>query len=253
MSAIDPGHAIRILVVDDEPLGRRAVTRQLALQFPHAAVAEARDGFEALELARSFTPELVFLDIEMPELDGFDVLRQLPTPRPKVVFVTAFEQFALRAFEANACDYLVKPFTPERFAATCTRVRDALDVDARLAALERSLASQGGFLVRLALRLGGKVDVVAVTDVSCFVSRDHYTYIHAGGREYISELSLVHLEERLDPAGFCRVHRSALVNLARVVRVGDGATAEVELDDGQRVPLSRRSRAVLMARLRPGA
>ncbi|MBX7083978.1 MAG: LytTR family DNA-binding domain-containing protein [Nannocystaceae bacterium] len=251
MTAIEPDQAIRILVVDDEPLGRRAVTRQLAAQFPHAAVHEARDGFEALEQVRTLQPQLLFLDIEMPELDGFDVLRQLPLPRPKVVFVTAFEQFALQAFEANACDYLVKPFTPERFAATCARVRTALDVDARLAALERSLAGNGGHLVRLALKLAGRVDVVAVDRVACFISRDHYTYIHADGREYISELSLVHLEERLDPARFCRVHRSAIVNLAHVVRVGEGAAAEVELDDGQRVPLSRRNRAALLARLHP--
>ncbi len=236
----------RVLIVDDEALARRAVARQVAVVLPDADVHEARDGFEALALVAERAPTLIFLDVEMPELSGLDVLRQLPAPRPLVVFVTAYEQFAVRAFEENACDYLVKPFTAARFAQAVARATSELDTDRRLRALERSLAGAGEHLTRLAVRTGARVDVVAIADVSCFVSKGHYTYVHAGAREHLTELSLVHLEERVDPSRFVRVHRNALVNVNRVVRVVDGA---VELDVGLRVPVSRRCRAALLARL----
>jgi two-component system LytT family response regulator len=235
-----------VLIVDDEPLGRRAVARQLTAVLPHAEVREARDGFEALERVAAFAPSLVFLDVEMPELTGLDVLRQLPPPRPKVVFVTAYQEFALRAFEENACDYLVKPFTPERFAAAVARAAAELDAETRLAALERALAVAGEYMTRIAVRLGSRIDVVAIADVSSLSSRGHYTYLRAGEREHISELSLVHFEERLDPRIFLRVHRRAIVNQTMIARVGD---TSIELRDGQRLPLSRRNRAAVLARL----
>jgi two-component system LytT family response regulator len=244
--------ALRILIVDDEPLGRRSVAREVHTVFPEALVQEARDGFEALGLIREFVPDLVFLDVEMPELSGLDVLRQLPEPRPKVVFVTAFEHFALGAFEQNACDFVVKPFTAERFARAATRARAEIDADSRLRALEQSLASSGRYLTRLALKLGARVDVVALADVSCLLSKGHYTYLYAGGREYLSELTLVHLEERLDPATFGRVHRNALVNFERIARLEDGEYLVIELSDGMRVPVSRRHRRDLFTRYKLG-
>jgi two-component system LytT family response regulator len=244
------GSAIeRVLVVDDEPLGRRAVTRQLASLLPTAEVREARDGFEALELVAGFAPSLVFLDVEMPELSGFDVLHQLPRPRPKVVFVTAYQEFALRAFEENACDYLVKPFTAQRFAAAVVRASAELDAQARLLALERALASGGAHMTRIVTRVGARTDLVPIDTVSCLVSRGHYTYVYADGREHISELSLIHFEERIDPVTFIRVHRSALVNHTMSARIDDGSPAAVVLRDGQRVPLSRRNRGAVLERL----
>jgi two-component system, LytTR family, response regulator len=243
----------RILIVDDEHLGRRSVARQVEVVFPGASVREARDGLEALALIDEFSPTLVFLDVEMPELSGLDVLRQLRQPRPKVIFVTAFEHFALGAFEQNACDYLVKPFTPERFALAAERARKELENDRRLSALEESLQSSGSYLTRLALRLGSRTDVVNLADVSCLVSEGHYTYLHAPGRQYISELSLVHLEKRLDPNAFLRAHRNALVNLSAIVRLSQGAELVAELKDGMRVPVSRRNRRALLARVKgPG-
>jgi two-component system LytT family response regulator len=242
----------RILIVDDEALGRRSVQRQVAVVFPGALVREARDGCEALELVTSFAPTLMFLDVDMPELSGIDVLRQLCPPRPKVIFVTAFEHFALAAFEHNACDYLVKPFTPERFVAAAERASAELDADARLRGLERSLAKAGRHLDRLALRSGSRVDVVALADVSCLTSEGHYSYLHARGKQYLSELTLVHFEEQLDPALFVRVHRKALINLAHVTRFVDSREPSVELADGMRVPVSRRNRRALLERLGPG-
>lgn len=237
---------MRVLVVDDEPLGRRAVVRALGETLADAEVIEACDGFEALAAVKERAPDLVFLDVEMPELSGLDVLRQLPSPRPKVVFVTAFSEFAVDAFAHDACDYVVKPFTTDRLAAATRRACSEIDNEARLRALEKTLANSGRHLERLALRLGARVDVVAVSDVACFVSKDHYTYVHAGSREYISELSLVHLEERLDPARFVRVHRNAIVNIAHVSRVTEDAAI---LANGMSVAVSRRNRAALLSRL----
>ncbi len=236
----------RVLVVDDEPLGRRSVVRALASALPDALVEEARDGVDALERIQAFGPTLIFLDVEMPELDGLEVLRQLPPPRPKVVFVTAYEHFATAAFAANACDYLVKPFTQERFAAATARALGELDAERRLHALEADLGRGGRWLERLALRTGTRVDVVATNDVSALVSRGHYTYVLAQGKEWISELSLVHYEGRLDPARFLRAHRAALVNRAHVVRIVDGAAPVAELRGGVTVPISRRNRRALL-------
>lgn len=240
----------RILVVDDEPLGRRSVLREVAAVFPGAIVVEASDGFEALDAVRELCPTLMFLDVDMPECSGFDVLAQLPEPRPRVVFVTAFEHFALRAFEENACDYLVKPFTKERFAAAAARVKAELETDRRLRALERSLASAGTFMSRIAIRTGPRVDLVPIDAVRCLLSRDHYTYLYADGREHLSELSLIHIEERLDPARFVRVHRNAIVQWSFVARVGEGPEPWLELSDGMRVPVSRRNRKIIADRCR---
>ena len=241
---------LRVLVVDDEPLARRSVLRHLRAVRPDAAAREAADGFAALEAVRDQEPDLVFLDVEMPELSGFDVLRQLPPPRPKIVFATAYAHFAVRAFEENACDYLVKPFTLDRFRAALERALSQLDSDARLAALEKSLDASGERLTRLVLRTGDRLDVVPVDDVACFVSQGHLTYVHAGRREFITELSLQHLEQRLDPGAFLRVHRRALVRLSRIVRIHDRTPATVELDNGLVLPVSRRSRAALRGRIR---
>lgn len=240
---------LRVLIVDDEPLGRRSVARQVAVVFPGAVVDEARDGFEALEKISATKPSIVFLDVEMPELSGLDVLRQLAPPRPKVVFVTAFEAFAVAAFEEHACDYLVKPFAPERFARAARRAVDQLDADARLDALERTLSASGRYLTRLSLKSGARMDVVAVEDVAALVSEGHYTYVYGGDREYLTELTLVHLEDRLDPGRFARAHRNAIVNVAHVVRLVGGESPSVELSNGRTVRVSRRHRAALWKRL----
>jgi two-component system, LytTR family, response regulator len=237
---------MRILVVDDEPLARRAVIRAVNELVPDAILEEACDGVEALALVKDRSPDVVFLDVEMPELTGLDVLRHIPEPRPKIIFVTAFAQFAVDAFEHDACDYVVKPFTTERLASSLHRARSEIAGEQRLRALERSLASAGNHLERLALRIGTRVEIIATADVACFSSKEHYTHVHVGARELLCDLSLAHLEERLDPARFARIHRNALVNLARVVRVG---ADDCLLDNGMIIAVSRRSRSALLARL----
>jgi two-component system LytT family response regulator len=236
-----------VLIVDDEALARKSIARQVAAVLPGTDVREAADGIEALERFHERAPDIVFLDVEMPELSGLDLLRQLGEPRPRIVFVTAFEHFAVRAFEENASDYLVKPFTAARFAAAVERVLGELDSAKKLASLERRLTESGSFLERLALKRGAVFDVVTVSDIACFVSQDHYTFVHAHGREYISELSLAHFEERLDPTLFVRAHRSVLVSVHHVSRVHEDT---ILLKSGQQVALSRRNRGPLLKLLR---
>jgi two-component system LytT family response regulator len=238
--------SIDVLVVDDEELARNAVVRQLRRIWPGARVREARDGVDALDLALQAIPDVLLLDVQMPELSGFDVLAQLPIPRPRVVFVTAHEQFAVRAFDESACDFLVKPFTPERFDRAMTRVLERLDAQQALVGLERSLASAGRGLERLALRRGSGVDIVPVSDIVCLTSEGHHTYVHANGRIYVTELTLLHIEERLDVRRFARVHRRAIVEIGHVARV---LLDTVVTDTGVTLPLSRRRRAPLLAML----
>jgi two-component system LytT family response regulator len=232
-----------VLIVDDEALARAAVARQVAVALPGARVREAQDGFAALDAIREHAPDLLFLDVEMPELSGIDVLRQLPAPRPRVVFVTAYAHFAVEAFEHNATDYLVKPFTAERFAAAAARALAAIDADAKLSALERTLSSSGHRIERMAMRRGAGFDVVVPDDFVVLWSEAHYTHVHANGHVYVTELPLIHFEEHLDPAGFARAHRSALVNVKRIARITvDG----LHMDNGMEVPLSRRNRGALL-------
>jgi two-component system LytT family response regulator len=235
-----------VLVVDDELLARGAVVRQVLRTLPDARIREARDGVDALDLVREATPDVLFLDVQMPELSGFDVLAQLPDPRPRIVFVTAHEQFAVRAFDESACDFLVKPFTAERFDRALARVVERLDAEHTLRSLERALHADGRGLARLALRRGTNVDVVPVSDAAYFVSEGHYTHVHANGRVYVTELSLKHLEERLDPRRFIRTHRKAMVQIRRVARV---LLDEVVVDTGATLPLSRRRRGLLLEQL----
>lgn len=230
---------IEILVVDDETLARSAVVRQLAVRLPDARVREARDAFEALDKIAETRPDLLFLDVEMPELSGLDLLRQIAEPRPRVIFVTAHDHFAVRAFEDQALDYLVKPFTPERFARAVERAMTAIDVDAKLRGVEQRID-------RLALRRGSALEVILADAIVYLVSEDHYTHVRANGHVYVTELSLQHFEERLDPARFVRAHRSAIVHVGHVARL---TMDEAVMDDGSAIPVSRRCRPALTAAL----
>jgi two-component system LytT family response regulator len=230
---------IEILVVDDEALARSAVVRQLGVALPDARVREARDGFDALDRIAETRPDLLFLDVEMPELSGLDLLRQIAEPRPRVIFVTAHDHFAVRAFEDQALDYLVKPFTPERFARAVDRAMVAIDGEQKLRAVEQRID-------RLALRRGATLEVVPTDAIVSLVSEDHYTHVHANGHAYLTELSLQHFEARLDPARFVRAHRNAIVNVGHVSRL---MMDEVVMDDGAAIAVSRRCRPALMAAL----
>lgn len=257
--------ALRVLVVDDEPLARRGVRQLLAREPDIVVVGEARDGREALRMLETLAPDLVFLDVQMPELDGFDVLRAFGAARmPAVVFVTAFDEFAVRAFDANAIDYLVKPLNEARFAEAVRRARErlrsaeAIAWSRRLAALLATAAPSAPIgagassRTRIIVPTSNGELVLDGAEIDWIEADDYYAAIHARGRRHLIRESLSSFEKRLDPAVFVRVHRSAIVNLDRVreLRTDGAGEAAVVLRDGTRVPVSRRRRERVTSALR---
>jgi two-component system LytT family response regulator len=251
------GHSeIRVLVADDEPLARRGVRQLLAPHRDMTVVGEARNGAETLTALDALSPDLLFLDVQMPEMDGFEVLRARGADRmPAVVFVTAHDQFAVRAFEAHALDYLVKPLHVERFEAALQRVRErvrlmeAADLAARLTALleaEHAEREKCG-VERLVVRIATSEMVIPVGEIDWIGADDYYACVHVGAKSYLLRESLASLETRLDPRRFARVHRSAIVQIDRIRELhGD----QVVLRDGMRVAVSRRRRAAIEGLLR---
>jgi len=233
-------HKIRALIVDDEPLARHGIRQLLA---PHAdivVVGECRDGREAVRALGTLKPDLVFLDVQMPGLDGFGVTRIHGVERmPVTVFVTAHDEFAVQAFEAQALDYLVKPLSEARFRATITRV------------LERMRT--GGHR-RIAVRTGAGELLLDADEIDWIEAQDDHAAIHAGPKRYRVRQPLAALEAQLDPGRFARVHRSAIVRLDQVRELktdAAGREAILVLRDGTELPVSRRRLAQIRARLRP--
>lgn len=255
---------IRALVADDEPLARRGIRQLLA---PHAdvtVVAEARNGTETVRALRALRPDLLFLDVQMPELDGFGVLREHGAANmPAVIFVTAYDHFAVRAFDANALDYLVKPVEEARFSQALARTRERIRsaeavaqaerLSALLATHERSHDS-GRVARRLLVPTSTGDLVLDIDEIDWIEADDYYAAIHARGRRHLIRESLASLEQRLDASRFVRAHRSAIVNIDRVRELRSGADTAGEtvviLRDGTRVPVSRRRREQVAGLLR---
>ena len=217
---------ISVLVVDDEPPARRRIRSLLAEQPDLEVVGECGNGREAIAAIRELRPDLVFLDVQMPEVNGFDVIETIgPAAMPVVVFATAYDEFALRAFDAHALDYLLKPFEQERFERTLERVRLQLrrvrddGEDERLRALVRALRGETTRLERLPVRTGQRTRLIALDDVDYMEARSNYVRLHAGERSYLVRDTLSGLEARLDRERFVRIHRSLIVNMARVQEV----------------------------------
>jgi two-component system LytT family response regulator len=263
---------IRALIVDDEPLARRGIRQLLAPYADIVIAGECRDGKEALRALATTKPGLVFLDVQMPGLDGLGVIRLHGAERmPMTVFVTAHDDFAVQAFEAQAIDYLVKPLSEARFRATITRVRerirlnDAVALASRLSALLGSEAarlgpepgdrrSRGGLSIAVPTESGELL--IDSEEIDWIEAEDYYAGIHAGGRHYRVRESLSALETRLDPARFVRIHRSAIVRLDMVREWKAGGSerdAAVILRDGTELPVSRRRFSEVKALLRPPA
>lgn len=233
---------IRTLVVDDEPLARSNLTVLLHADREIEIVGECSSGMEALEHVRRQKPDLVFLDVQMPECDGFDVLELLGGDMPPaVVFVTAYDQYALRAFEAGALDYLLKPFDNARFERALARAK------------ERIVLSKGGSpkTDRLVIKSAGQVLFMKLSEIDWIEAADYYACLHTGRHTHLLRRSMNDLERDLDPNMFCRIHRSTIVNLDRVrgLRTSADGEHEVVLEDGSRLRLSRSYRRQLQARL----
>ena len=249
---------IRTFIVDDEPPARRRLVELLERE-PDIEVAGAfGDGSEARAAIAREKPELLFLDVQMPGLDGFELLDRIDSePKPILVFVTAYDSYALKAFEVRALDYLLKPFSDERFEAALARARERVRSRQREALGESVLALVGSsqrqnYVSRLVVRNRGQVLFLDVSDVEWIEAAGVYATIHEGGREHLVRESLTAIEARLDPARFARIHRSAIVALDRVseLRLDDRGGCRVVLRDGTLLPLSRRQREVLEERLR---
>jgi two-component system LytT family response regulator len=243
---------IRVLIADDEPPARRGVR---ALLQPHAGVrvvGEAGSGREAVDAIRTLHPELVFLDVQMPEGDGFEVVHTVGVERmPVTVFATAYDEYALQAFEAHALDYLLKPYARERFEAVlqraCARVRQARGegADPRLLSFVREMQERSQYLRRIAVRVGHRVRLVNVDEVDYMEAESNYVRLHTAGASHLVRETLSALEARLDPACFARVHRSLIVNLERVAEVEPLFAGEhvLSLKNGKRLTTGRTYRA----------
>jgi two-component system LytT family response regulator len=245
---------LRALIVDDEAVARRRVRRLLQREPDVDVVGECADGAAAVEAITAERPDLVFLDVQMPELDGFEVLQRLPRAAlPAFVFVTAFDRYALRAFEVHAVDYLLKPFTAERFHAAVARVRERrTGPPDGLRALLDELQARAGYLRRLAVHAGRRVVLLDVQAIDWLQAADNYVTVHAGGREHLVRTTLAELERQLDPERFVRIHRSAVVAIDRVRELHPATHGDfdVVLHDGTHLTLGRRWRERLERALR---
>lgn len=248
-----PRARIRAVVVDDEELSR-AVVREYAAGHPDLEiVAECANGFEAVRAIDGLKPDLVFLDVRMPRMDGFEVL-ELVGADAHVIFVTAYDDYALRAFDVHAVDYLLKPFGAERFAEALDEARARIGRAARapIAPLVADARPAGAHLRRILIRSGPRVDVVPVARIDYVRARDDYVGIVVQGRERLKQQTLADLEGRLDPGRFVRIHRSFILNLDRLARlvVETKHRHAAVLTDGTRLPVSRVGYARLHDRLR---
>jgi len=239
---------ITTLIVDDEPLAREGLRVLLSGDPEISAIREARDGRDAVAEIRRSSPDLVFLDVQMPEMDGFSVVRDIGAEHmPEVVFVTAHDKYAIQAFEINALDYLLKPVIAERFAKALARAkgrirsREAADSNRQIIGLLESIASPCTHLKRFAVRSAAKTEFVDVEDVDWMQAAENYVELHVGQSSHLLHVTMDTLEKCLDPKSFLRIHRSIIVNVARIKELRSGAHGEyiVTLRDGANLQSGR--------------
>lgn len=250
---------IRVLIVDDEPPARERIRGLLADERDIRILKEVESGLEAVSAIRELSPDLVFLDVQMPGLDGFGVLDALEGERlPVIVFVTAYDAYAVRAFEVHALDYLLKPFDRDRFQATLERVRltlgESTEESAEPVAVPLGEGSDRPPLRRLLGRREGRLIVLKVAEIDWMESAANYVSLHVGKESYLVRETLQSLEQRLDPDQFIRIHRSTIVNLDRVQEIEPYFHGDyiVKLRDGQRLTLSRTYRERVQRQLGKG-
>jgi two-component system LytT family response regulator len=239
---------LRAVIVDDEELARGFLREMLAAHPEIEIVGECANGFEAVKAIAEAAPDLVFLDVQMPKLDGFEVLELIEPLAPAVIFVTAYDQYAMRAFDAHAVDYLLKPFSAERFERALERAKARLGERRPAAELAREARAPGERPQRLAVRDGTRVHVIPLEKLDYAEAQDDYVALHSGGKSYLKQQTIGSLEALLDPARFVRIHRSAIVNLERVARIEPYAKESrvAILSDGTRLPVSRSGYARLL-------
>ena len=240
------------VIADDEPLAR-AYLKELLLAHPEIEIrGEAANGLQTVETVLALKPDLLFLDIQMPKLDGFEVLQALERDAPQVIFVTAFDEYAIKAFEVHAVDYLLKPFPAKRLKSAIDRlfVNPRGEVPQALAvtgAAERS----GNILRRMVVKEGGSVQIVPTEEIDAITAEGDYVAVHTAGRSLLKLQTISSMEKVLDPTRFIRVHRSAILNLGSLKEIVPVTkdTKKALLQNGQTVPVSREGHKLLMKRL----
>ncbi len=238
---------LRVMVIDDEPLVRNGITKFLKAQSGIELTEQAGDGIEAVRLIEQSRPDLIFLDVQMPEMNGFEVLACLDkVERPAVVFVTAYDRYALKAFEVHAIDYLLKPFDENRLQEALSQVRARLEdrsngFDDRLSALLTGFEERKNRIERFMVRSGGRIYFVDVDEVSWLEAADNYVRLHAGEKRHLIRDTIKNLEARLDPERFVRIHRSAMINVKLVAEMRPLASGDCDLilKDGTELRVSR--------------
>ena len=237
---------MRVLIVDDEPLARRGVLARLRKFADVEIVDECADGESAVERILSLQPDLVFLDVQMPGIDGFEVIRALPTDQvPVIIFLTAYEEDALRAFEVHALDYLLKPLEDERFLVAVNRAREQLNTTRKAEWVGRVLQSLdqdiGGYASRFVVRVGSRIQIVLVEDLEWIAAAGDYSEFHTPHATHLLRESMNTLERKLDPDKFARIHRSRIVRLDQILELRSIENREyvVKLRDGSQHRSSR--------------
>jgi two-component system LytT family response regulator len=244
---------LRALIADDETLARQGIRMLLDQDAEIGFIAEAGDGKRAAELMLGGGFDLVFLDVQMPEMDGFTALRRADTELPRaVIFVTAYDHYAIEAFEVNAADYLLKPFTPERFRQALQRAKDRIrgggqGMDARVLAILERIASQPTYLDRIAVRGGAGTSFVSTKDVDWIKAAENYVELRVGPHCHLVEATMAEIVKRLDPARFVRIHRSLIVNAERLrtVQSADHSEYLVTLAGGMQLRSGRTYRETM--------
>lgn len=249
---------IKTLIVDDEPLARRTIRDLLASDPEIEIIGECSNGLETVKFIRRQLPDLLFLDIQMPGMNGFEALAKIEHEQiPAIVFVTAFDSYALKAFEMHALDYLLKPFTDKRFeealrqAKTHAELREInklsrslLDLLGEQAGRETISVKRKSFLTKFMIRSSGRVAFIKASDVDWISADDYYIKLHVAGKSHLLRVSLNELEEKLDPKLFLRIHRSTIVNFDRIKELQQSPSGEyiVVLKNGTELKLSRSRR-----------
>jgi two-component system LytT family response regulator len=236
---------MNVLIVDDEPLAREGMALLLKDETSVRSIAEARNGAEAVEAIRAQRPDLVMLDVQMPEMDGFGVLRAIGAEHmPPVIFVTAHDRYAIQAFEVNAIDYLLKPVTRERCSQALLRVRERIGAgqdNRHVMSLLQQLAAPPRYLARVALRAAGKVSFVSIEDILFVQAAENYVQLHLKNARHLLHVPIATFESSLDPQIFLRIHRSLVVNVKHIQELETGPHGEyiVVLHGGARLQSSR--------------
>lgn len=246
--------ALRVIIIDDEPIAREGIRTQLLDQTEVEIVSECANGLEAVDAIRELKPDLVFLDVQMPGMDGFEVMKAVSVEAsPAIVFVTAYDKYALRAFEVNAVDYLLKPFDKERFQKAFQRAKadiqshNAETLNRRLQSLLDSIRPRQKYLERLVVKSSGRIFFLQVSEIDWIEAADNYVSLHIGRESHLIRETLTALEAKIDPEEFVRIRHSAIVNIKKIKELhplfkGD---YEIELRNGTKLTSSRRYRSNL--------